>query len=121
MPAEYRVATEIDVILDATAPPTVRQPDVLVRHSGSTGTLTAADVVLVIEILSPSSHRVDRVTKRDEYARAGIPHYWIVDVDEQSAEVLALVDGRFKGSTVTGRIAVDVPAALDVDLTALTY
>lgn len=35
---------------------------------------------LVAEVLS-SKPRLDRVVKRDRYARAGIPWYWIVDPD----------------------------------------
>ena len=31
--------------------------------------------------MSPGSHRTDHVIKRGEYADAGIPHYWIVDLD----------------------------------------
>jgi Uma2 family endonuclease len=30
---------------------------------------------LVVEIVSPGSHRTDHVIKRGEYADAGIPHY----------------------------------------------
>ena len=34
---------------------------------------------LVIEIVSPSSHRRDRVEKFGEYEKAGIKEYWILD------------------------------------------
>ncbi|MGH3611494.1 MAG: Uma2 family endonuclease [Pseudonocardia sp.] len=34
-----------------------------------------------MEVLSPGSHRTDHVAKRADYADAGIPHYWIVDLD----------------------------------------
>lgn len=34
---------------------------------------------LIIEILSPSTDRYDLVTKRQTYARLGVPHYWIAD------------------------------------------
>jgi Uma2 family endonuclease len=37
--------------------------------------------LLVIEIVSPSSEAIDEVVKRREYARAGIPQYWVVDRD----------------------------------------
>src|SRR4051794_27374814 len=43
--------------------------------------LPVADVLLVVEIVSPGSEGVDLVTKRREYADAGIPQYWIVDQD----------------------------------------
>lgn len=37
------------------------------------------EVLLVIEI-SDSSSRYDSVTKRDLYARAGVPEYWVLDI-----------------------------------------
>jgi Uma2 family endonuclease len=39
--------------------------------------------MLVIEVLSPGSHRHDLVKKRDAYLRIGIPEYWVVDPDER--------------------------------------
>ena len=39
------------------------------------------------------SHRLDRETKRDEYAKARIPEYWIVDPEQARITVLTL-DGR---------------------------
>ncbi|MEM7244811.1 MAG: Uma2 family endonuclease [Acidobacteriota bacterium] len=44
------------------------------------------------EILSPSNARHDRVTKREIYARNGVPHYWIVDPEAETLEVLELRD-----------------------------
>jgi Uma2 family endonuclease len=49
---------------------------------------------LVVEIVSRDSVRRDRVTKREEYARGGIPEYWIVDSLTRQAEFLALNDER---------------------------
>jgi Uma2 family endonuclease len=43
--------------------------------------LPVADVLLVVEIVSPGSEGVDTVTKRNEYAAAGIPQYRVVDQD----------------------------------------
>jgi Uma2 family endonuclease len=39
------------------------------------------DLLLVVEIVSPSSAAMDQVVKRTEYAQAGIPRYWVVDRD----------------------------------------
>jgi Uma2 family endonuclease len=41
-----------------------------------------AELLLVIEIVSPGSEAMDEVTKRREYALAGIPQYWVVDRDD---------------------------------------
>ena len=43
--------------------------------------LAVTDLLLAVEILSPGSEDMDEVTKRGEYARAGIPQYWVVDRD----------------------------------------
>ena len=43
---------------------------------------------LVIEVLSESTTRHDRVVKRGLYARAGIDAYWIVDGAARSIEVI---------------------------------
>ncbi|HET6381839.1 MAG TPA: Uma2 family endonuclease [Armatimonadota bacterium] len=45
---------------------------------------------LVIEIVSPDDPKRDYVVKRAEYARVGIPNYWIVDPAAQRVEVLTL-------------------------------
>ena len=42
---------------------------------------------LVAEILSPSTSRFDRFTKRRLYQNVGVPHYWIVDCDVQQVEI----------------------------------
>lgn len=43
--------------------------------------LDVTDLVLVIEIVSRGSQAIDQVVKVDEYAAAGIPHYWTVALD----------------------------------------
>jgi Uma2 family endonuclease len=43
--------------------------------------LALTDLLLVIEIVSPGSEAMDELVKRREYARAGIPRYWLVDRD----------------------------------------
>jgi Uma2 family endonuclease len=50
--------------------------------------LAATDLLLVIEIVSPGSEAMDQVTKRREYALAGVPQYWVVDRD--SAQTVTL-------------------------------
>jgi Uma2 family endonuclease len=42
---------------------------------------------LVIEVVSPSSARHDRVTKRQLFQAQGIPTYWIVDIEQRQVEV----------------------------------
>ncbi len=40
-----------------------------------------ADVELVVEIVSPGSRTSDRITKPVQYAAAGIPAYWRVEIE----------------------------------------
>ncbi|MEV4705989.1 Uma2 family endonuclease [Actinoplanes sp. NPDC049316] len=40
---------------------------------------TPEEVVLAVEIVSPTSQSMDRVMKPALYAKAGIPHYWLVE------------------------------------------
>ena len=49
--------------------------------------LTLRTVLLAAEVLSPSSLRSDRFTKRRLYQERGVPLYWVVDSDTQFVEV----------------------------------
>ena len=50
------------------------------------------DLMLVAEILSPSSAHHDRFLKRRRYQEAYVPLYWIVDGDERRVEVWTPTD-----------------------------
>lgn len=50
---------------------------------------------LVVEVLSPEDERRDLVTKREEYATAGIAHYWILDPERLTALTLELRAGAY--------------------------
>lgn len=41
---------------------------------------------LVVELLSPSSLRADRFTKRRLYQEQRIPTYWVVDIEQKQVE-----------------------------------
>jgi Uma2 family endonuclease len=55
--------------------------------------LPLTDVLLVVEIVSPGSVAMDSVTKRREYAIAGIPQYWTVDQDAAQTVTMLRLDG----------------------------
>ena len=66
------------------------QPDLFVVPIQEARTLDWAQLrhlELVVEVLSPSTTRADRFTKRRLYQEMGVPTYWIVDPDEHLVEV----------------------------------
>jgi Uma2 family endonuclease len=129
LPEALAVVQDLDVDLEFTGPDgpgTVRRPDLVVttqearlrlRREG--GVLRASEVLVVAEIVSPSSRRTDHVAKRAEYADAGIPHYWIVDLDEPVSLTACHLAGEFgyrDGGSVTGRFTATEPFAVELDL-----
>jgi Uma2 family endonuclease len=50
--------------------------------------VASSEVLLVVEVLSPSNARKDLILKRHEYAADKIPVYWIVDPEKQTITVL---------------------------------
>jgi Uma2 family endonuclease len=66
------------------------QPDVFVVPTEEARSLVWSrmrTLLLVAEVLSPSSVKGDRFLKRLRYREAGVPLYWVVDGDERSVEV----------------------------------
>lgn len=71
-------------------PDTLVQPDVFVVPTEQARTLewsAVRDLLLVAEVLSPSTPRHDRFTKRRRYQEARVPLYWVVDGDERQVEL----------------------------------
>jgi len=71
-------------------PDVLVQPDVFVvaPKEGRTFDWTRMrTLLLVAEVLSPSTARADRVLKRIRYREAGVPLYWVVNADGRVVEV----------------------------------
>jgi len=65
---------------------------------------------LAVEILSPSTRTIDRVTKRRLYARYGVPCLWLVDPDARAVEAFVLgSEGYVLAVTAAGPEPVDLP------------
>jgi Uma2 family endonuclease len=113
IPPFITAVAEIDVVV-AERPLTVRIPDVVVAREAVIETnpsrVAAADVLLVVEILSDGTRKVDRILKFAEYAEAGIPQYWIVDLDvPASLRAFTLVGGAYELSgEFTGPVTLEV-------------
>jgi Uma2 family endonuclease len=122
----------IDVNLELVppdAPGHVRRPNLIVidwaaydRANREETLLRASEVRLIVEIVSPGSARMDHVVKRVEYAEAGIPHYWIIDMgDPVSLVECRLVEdvGYRDNGIVTGEFVTSVPFPVRIDLDGL--
>ena len=99
------------------------EPDLLVVRRDRIGEQNIVEALaLVVEVLSPSSARIDRTLKFSRYAEGGIGQYWIVDPRVPSVKIYDLVDGEYR-LTASGQgdetVAVSAPFALSVVPVAL--
>lgn len=121
-PVGFRVRREPNLRLtDRSAP----EPDILVVRGGEDPDQViydAADVALVVEVVSPDSEERDRDTKPHKYAQAGIPLFWRVERTNDLPVVHTYRLDRARGTyNFTGaqreRLEVDNPFPVDIDLT----
>lgn len=91
----------------------VCDPDKIKKH----GIVGAPDFAL--EILSPSSAKIDHVVKRWAYSKAGVKEYWIVDPANQLVEVYLLKEAVLELENVYTKedsVHVHVLENLNIDL-----
>ena len=132
-PVGEAVVSPADIELDRH---TLVQPDVFVVPIGAAGPPRSwrdvEGLLLAIEVLSPSTARYDRIVKRGKFQRAGVPEYWVVDLDARLVERWRPGDERpeilseslvWQPGTAAGRVASATPvtpgAPLVLDLPAL--
>lgn len=101
LPERLTAGGDVEVVVEPGAAATVRVPDVVVVRTEAAETnparFAADDVLLAVEIVSPGTGRTDRVTKLHEYALAGIPGYWVIDLDPPTTLLAhVLVDGYYE-------------------------
>ena len=83
-----------------------REPDLLVvrdAHDGRSGDRFWTGADAVVEVVSPEHPERDLVDKRDDYAEAAIPEYWIVDPATKTITVLELAGGVYVEHSVYGK------------------
>jgi Uma2 family endonuclease len=132
VPGHLKLVPAVDIDLEIVPPSRpgfVRIPDLVVvtdagirRRRNEGGLLRAGEVVLAIEILSIGSQRTDRTIKHDEYADAGIPHYWIIDIDSRPTLIACHLAGEFgyvDAAPVSGTFTADEPFPVRLDLDRL--
>jgi Uma2 family endonuclease len=119
------VLPDVEVLVEAGHTPTVRAPDLVVvpsaRAEQNPPQLTPADIRLAIEIVSPGTGRTHRVMKMSEYAEAGIPHYWLVDLPPRlQLTAYTLGSGQHEQRAIgTDLIDLDQTSPVHLDLKAL--
>ena len=76
---------------------TLVQPDIVVVCDKSKLTDSGCDGApdLIVEILSPSTSRHDKVTKLNRYLQAGVREYWIVDTEAKTVMVHILENEKY--------------------------
>jgi Uma2 family endonuclease len=79
--------------------------------------------VLVIEIVSPSTAKLDRVLKFNKYEQVGVKEYWIVEPEGKVVSVFALQEnnryGRPETYTDENKVRVTLFPDLEIDLGAV--
>lgn len=78
--ADWRVIGQAGLRVDGV---NYRVPDVVVVAASALGQAKAVpgDVLLVVEVMSPSSVSSDRIAKPAQYSAHGIPHFWRLELD----------------------------------------
>lgn len=96
--------------------------DVAARRKGTF--YTPAEVVLAVEIVSATSQAMDWVLKPVLYAQAGIPHYWVVETDNDIAVHTFKLDpvGQVyaRSATFTDVVSVDEPWRMQIPVSRLS-
>lgn len=78
--------------------------------------------LLAVEVVSPSSRRLDRGSKRLAYEEFGVQSYWVVDPATRSILVLELQDGGYvERAVVTGDDQLTVEQPFAVTLTCALF
>jgi Uma2 family endonuclease len=106
--------------------PSYRIPDVTVLADrvfrDDVHIVSPVDVLLAVEVESPSSVTEDRITKPAQYAAGGIAHYWRIETNPLRLNAYQLMGVVYAptGSWTAGEIArIDRPFRVDIDVAAL--
>jgi len=102
---------------------TVCQPDVLVvcDNARLDGKRCNGAPDLIVEVLSPSTARHDRVVKFRLSQQAGVREYWLIDPDTETVQVNILKDGQYYAQMYaeTDTAPVSVLEGCNIDLSGV--
>jgi hypothetical protein len=123
---------DFDVLLWEIPAATIRSPDAALFDCAPDDVrpLPASLLKVVVEVVSPTSRKADKLDKMAEYADAGIPFYWLIwlsgdHVLSIDIHVLDHTLGYYRlYRTLTPEqetSTIDVPIRIDIDWTRLTH
>jgi Uma2 family endonuclease len=126
-PADFRADSEKIVRIDDDNGP---EADVLVVKAGAhddperAGWYDGSDVLLAVDVVSPSTRARDRERKPQIYAKARIKFLWRVEDDDDSPVIYTSELDASAAYDVTGifyhRLKLSAPFPIDLDLGELT-
>ncbi len=88
------------------------------RSGMAIGRVDESVLLLVIEVVSPSTKSEDYGDKQDEYAARGIPEFWIVDLTQAGVWVLVLAGNVYQRHRFENQDLIRSPTFPSLDLTA---
>jgi Uma2 family endonuclease len=107
----------IDCIVADT---TILQPDIVYVETSRDALVSERGIegppTLAVEILSPSTSRIDRGRKMSLYARYAVPYYWIGDTAARRIEAYELRSTRYEQTRVLEAAPGSLPPFLDLVL-----
>jgi Uma2 family endonuclease len=127
LPTGWEALLDVELVTQAGFPARVRVPDLVVTTvevvDANLPRLTADQVQLAIEIISPGSRTTDTLVKPHEYADCDIPYYWVIDLDPPVSLVAYHLAGEFgyqEAPAVTRKFSTIEPFPLSFDVAELT-
>jgi Uma2 family endonuclease len=123
-PPGYRPVIDISLKVDRWNEP---RPDVVVRPiaGGLRSPVPIEGALLLIEVVSPTSHIRDWYAKAKIFAAAGVGSYWVVDPTFEGGVVLtefrAGENGQYEIVTSTNKLfTTEVPYSVTIDVPMLS-
>ena len=80
---------------------TILRPDISIICTDKISTFIETVPILIVEILSPSTHLKDRNTKFAIYEQNGVKFYIMVNPESSTIEIFQLIDNKYKEVYIT--------------------
>jgi len=96
---------------------TVFRPDLAVVCSNKDEKITKTPI-LIVEVVSPASRRMDEEIKPLYYAKEGVKYYILIYPDRKEAVIKTLKGEKYKTELVRGKLKIETPQGcnLEIDL-----